>query len=403
MYFLVLLKVAVFSLRSNKLRSFLAVLGVIIGVGAVIAMLAIAAGAKAQVLSSIASMGTNLLVVRPAQHHGSSGVMTGTQQNLTVEDAQAILADVPGVVQVAPVVQGRAQLKYYENNSASSIIGSSITYFPVRSFEIDKGRLFTDAEGDRLAHVIILGPVVVENLMGKDNPIGATVKVNGMNFQVIGVTKSKGDQGWFNADDAAIVPYTTAMKQLFGMDYLREVDIQCKSQDDLNTVQDGITELLRKRHRTEPEMPDDFEIRNQAEILSTASAVTRTFTVLLGAVAGISLLVGGIGIMNIMLVTVTERTREIGIRKAIGAKERDILRQFLFEAILMSGLGGVIGVAAGVGAAKIIGRLTDFSTLVQVQTAIMAMLFAAAVGVFFGYYPAWRAAKLNPIDALRYE
>ena len=402
MYSLVLLKVAVYSLLANKLRSFLAVLGIIIGVGAVIAMLAIGAGAKAQVLGSISAMGTNLLVVRPAQH-GSGGVMTGTQQNLTVEDAQAILAEVPGVTRVAPVVQGRGQLKYFENNSGTAVIGASVTYLPIRNFEVEKGRLFTDGEEDRMAHVIILGPVTVSNLMGEDDPIGTTVKVNGVNFQVIGVTKAKGDQGWFNPDDAAIVPYTTAMKQLFGLEYLREIDIQCTSQDNLDAVQDSVTELIRRRHRTQPDAPDDIEIRNQADILNTASTVTRTFTVLLGAIAGISLFVGGIGIMNIMLVTVTERTREIGIRKAIGAKDRDILRQFLFEAILMSGLGGIIGVAAGIGAAQAIAKMTTFTTVLQIQSITMAMVFAASVGVFFGYYPAWRAAKLNPIDALRYE
>ncbi|GMU93365.1 MAG: peptide ABC transporter permease [Candidatus Hydrogenedentota bacterium] len=402
MYFIVLLKVAVFSLVANKLRSFLAVLGVIIGVGAVIAMLAIAAGAQAQVMDSISSMGTNLLVVRPAQR-GSQGVMTGTEQNLTVEDAEAILAEVPGVLQVAPVVQNRAQLKYFEKNSGTSVMGVSVTYLPIRNFELEKGRLFTDTEELRMARVIILGPTTAETLLGDANPIGEQVKVNGINFEVIGVTKPKGDQGWFNPDDNAFVPYTTAMKQLFGLDYLREIDIQCKPGADLNEVQDAVTTLLRRRHRTLPDMPNDFEIRNQAEMIEVASTVTRTFTILLGAVASISLLVGGIGIMNIMLVTVTERTREIGVRKAIGAKDRDILRQFLFEAILMSGIGGLIGIGAGIGAAKLLSRMTNFTTVLQVESIIMAMVFATAVGVFFGYYPARRAAKLNPIDALRYE
>ena len=402
MYFFVLLKVAVFSLLANKLRSFLAVLGIIIGVGAVIAMLAIGAGAQAQVMGTISAMGTNLLVVRPAQR-GSGGVMSGTQQNLTVEDAQAILAEVSGIVRVAPVVQGRGQLKYYENNTGTSVMGASCTYLPIRNFEIEKGRIFTDEEEDRMAHVIILGPVTVQNLMGSDDPIGTTVKVNGINFKVVGVTKAKGDQGWFNPDDSATVPLSTAMKQLFGLEYVREIDIQCKSPELLNQVQDDVIDLLRRRHRVQPDAPDDVEIRNQADILNTASTVTRTFTVLLGAIAGISLLVGGIGIMNIMLVTVTERTREIGIRKAIGAKDRDILRQFLFEAILMSGLGGVIGACAGVGAARAIAALTSYSTEIQIKSIILSIAFSAAVGVFFGYYPARRAAKLNPIDALRYE
>ena len=402
MYFMTLLKVAFFSLIANKLRSFLAVLGIIIGVGAVIAMLAIAAGAKAQVLQSISAMGTRLLVVRPGQH-GVGGVRIGTEQNLTLEDAEAIRNEVKGVLRVAPVVQGRAQVKYYEKNAAASMLGTSITFFPIRAFELDKGRLFSDAESDNMAHVAIIGPVTATNLMGEDNPVGATVKINGLNFQVVGVTKSKGDQGWYNPDDQVVIPYTTAMKQLLGLDYLREVDVQCTEEADLNTVQDGITGVLRRRHRILPDALSDFEIRNQADLINTASEITRTFTILLGAVAGISLLVGGIGIMNIMLVTVTERTREIGVRKAIGAKERDILRQFLFEAIFMSGLGGLIGVAAGIGAAKTIGQLTLFTTYVQVNSIILAMLFSAMVGIFFGYYPAWRAAKLNPIEALRYE
>ena len=403
MYFWVLVKVALFSLLANKLRSFLAVLGVIIGVGAVIAMLGIAAGAQSQVLSTISAMGTNLLVVRPGQM-GTGGVLTGTRQNLTIEDAQAILAEVPEVARVSPAVQGRCQLKYMERNTGTTVQGVAVSYLPIRNFEVEKGRLFTDAEEDRQSHVVILGPVTSENLFGKEeDPIGATVKMNGVNFQVIGVTKAKGDQGWFNPDDSAVIPYTTAMKQVFGLTYIREIDVQCREEKDLNTAQDKILALIRQRHRVRPDAPDDVEIRNQADIINTASTVTRTFTILLGAVASISLLVGGIGIMNIMLVTVTERTREIGVRKAIGAKDRDILRQFLFEAIFMSGIGGVIGVAAGVGAAKAIAYATSFTTVLQPRSMIMAMLFAVAVGVFFGYYPARRAAMLNPIDALRYE
>jgi putative ABC transport system permease protein len=403
MYFWVLVKVALFSLLANKLRSFLAVLGVIIGVGAVIAMLGIAAGAQTQVLSTISAMGTNLLVVRPGQM-GTGGVQTGTRQNLTIEDAQAILAEVPEVSRVSPAVQGRCQLKYMERNTGTTVQGVAVPYLPIRNFEVEKGRLFTDAEEDRQSHVIILGPVTAENLFGKEeDPIGATVKVNGVNFQVIGVTKAKGDQGWFNPDDSGVIPYTTAMKQVFGLTYIREIDVQCREEKDLNIAQDKILSLIRQRHRVRPDMPDDVEIRNQADLINTASTVTRTFTILLGAVASISLLVGGIGIMNIMLVTVTERTREIGVRKAIGAKDRDILRQFLFEAIFMSGVGGVIGVAVGVGCAKAIAYATSFTTVLQPRSMIMAMLFAVAVGIFFGYYPARRAALLNPIDALRYE
>jgi len=405
MLFFTILKVAIRSLLASKMRSFLAVLGIIIGVGAVIAMLAIAAGAKAQVLSRIQAMGTDLLVVRPGQR-GFGGVMSGTQQNLTLEDAEALLKEVPAVLRVAPVVQGRAQLKCYDKNTQTNVIGTAPTYFTIRNFPIERGRIFTDDEGERLGHVVILGPTTATNLTGDNDPlgaVGATIKINGNNFLVIGVTKAKGDQGFFNQDDEAFVPYSTAMKQLFGQKYLREIDVQGQPDGDLVKLQDSVTAVLRKRHRIQPGAPDDVEIRNQADILETASNVSRTFTVLLGAVAGISLLVGGIGIMNIMLVTVTERTREIGVRKAIGAKDRDILRQFLLEAILMSGIGGLIGVAAGVGAAKIIGMMTQFSTVLQLHSMVMAMAFAALVGIFFGYYPASRAAKLDPIGALRYE
>ncbi len=402
MYLLIIMKVALKSMWANKLRSFLAVLGIIIGVGAVIAMLAIGAGAKSQILSSISAMGTDLLIVRPAQH-GTGGVMTGVQQNLTIEDAQAILEEVPEVLAVAPGVQGRGQVKYFGRNSLVSVTGAPATYLSMRNFEIERGRVFSETESERTARVAILGPTTVENLMGADDPIGAVIKINGMNFKVVGVTKSKGDQGWFNPDDQVFVPYLTAMKQLFGLDRLREIDIQGRPGTDLLALQDAVGEVLRRRHRLLPEVADDFEVRNQAEIVATASSVTRTFTILLGAVGAISLLVGGIGIMNIMLVTVTERTREIGVRKAIGAKDRDILRQFLFESVFMSGLGGLLGVIAGVGSAEAVGRMTQFTTSVQPQSVVMAMTFAAAVGIFFGYYPARRAARLNPIDALRYE
>lgn len=402
MYLVIIIKVALKSLLANKMRSFLAVLGIIIGVAAVIAMLGIGAGAKSKVVGTIQAMGTDLLMVRPGMR-GSGGVVTTTQQNLSVEDAAAVLGEVPDVLAVAPVVQRTAQVKYYENNATVSILGASSTYFSIRNFKLDRGRMFSDQEADRLARVAILGPTTVQNLLGADDPIGATVKVNGINFLVIGVTESKGDQGWFNPDDQVVVPYTTAMQLLFGLDHLREIDVQARPGVNLDNVQDGVTALLRTRHRIPPDSNNDFEISNQAEILATVSTVTQTFTVLLGTVAGISLIVGGIGIMNIMLVTVTERTREIGIRKAIGAKDRDILRQFLFEAVVMSCLGGVIGIIAGIGAAKTIGAFTEFNTVVMPQSVIMALSFSAGVGIFFGYYPARRAALLNPIEALRYE
>lgn len=377
-------------------------LGIIIGVAAVITMLAVGAGAQKQILDRISAMGTNLLVVRPGQS-SSHGVMSSQRQNLTLEDAQYLLKEDSGIRRLAPVVSGNVQIKYLDKNTRTNVIGSSITYLPIRDFQVEIGRSFTESEVDGTARVVILGPVTVTNLFDKNDPIGETVKIKGINFTVVGILKSKGDQGWFNPDDQGIVPYTTAMKQLFGLDYLREIDIQAKEGYDTTKAQAEITQMLRKRHRLESDTTDDFEIRNQADIIQTFSQVAQTFTILLGSVASISLLVGGIGIMNIMLVTVTERTREIGIRKAIGAKERNILMQFLIEAIIISGLGGLIGVAAGIGAAQLMSNFSQFKTVIQIQSVIIAITFSGIVGVFFGWYPARRAAVLDPVEALRYE
>jgi putative ABC transport system permease protein len=402
MLFWTIVKVALKSLAANKLRSFLAMLGIIIGVGAVISMLAMGAGAKRDVMKRITAMGTDLLVVRPAQR-GSMGVMTGNYQNLTVDDAKAIIAEVPTIHELSPVVRGNAQVKYFNKNSRVSVYGTSITYLPIRNFDIERGRSFTEPEVDRMARVAILGPVTVQDLFGTDDPLNETVKINNINFRVVGVLKAKGDQGWFNPDDQIIVPYTTAMKELFGLDHLNEIDIKANDTADLSQVQQATTTVLRKRHRLQTQAPDDFEIRNQADMITMVTNVNRTFTILLGSIASISLFVGGIGIMNIMLVTVTERTREIGVRKAIGAKERDILLQFLLEALTMSAVGGLLGVALGVGTASIIAAATQFSTLVQLPSVLLALSFSAAVGIFFGYYPARRAALLDPIESLRYE
>ena len=402
MLFWTIIKVAFKSLSANKLRTFLAMLGIIIGVGAVISMLALGAGAQKRVMERIASMGTNLLLIHPGQR-GFRGVMSDTSQRLKLSDAKAILEGLPNVYQIAPVVRGQVQLKYFNRNTSNSVIGSSTTYFPVRNFQIEKGRAFTEGEVDRMARVAVLGPVTSNNLFGEINPVNETIKIKGINFRVVGITKAKGSQGRHNPDDQVVIPYTTAMKQLLGLDYLNEIDIQAADDVSLNKVQKAISSLLKKRHRSVEGMPDDFHIHNQAEIVKTASEVGRTFTVLLGSIAGISLLVGGIGIMNIMLVTVTERTREIGVRKAIGAKNRDILLQFIIEAIVLSGFGGLIGVALGIGAAQTIGKWTQFLTVTEPSSVLLALSFSAAVGIFFGYYPAQRAAQLDPIEALRYQ
>jgi putative ABC transport system permease protein len=402
MLFWTVLKVALKSLLANKLRTLLSMLGIIIGVAAVVSMLALGAGAKQQVLSGIQSMGTNLLVVRPGQA-GLRGVSVGNQDNLTLRDAELLLEGLPAVQQVAPVVNGSVQVKFYNQNVRTSLLGTAVTYFPVRNFQVEKGRVFTEAEVNAHARVAVLGPLTVENLFGAASPLEKTIKVNGINFKVVGVLKSKGDQGWFNPDDQVMIPYTTAMKQVLGLEYIREIDLQLDPAANIETVQAAATEILRKSHRLQADDENNFNIRNQAEFIETAASFSRIFTILLGGIASISLLVGGIGIMNIMLVTVTERTREIGVRKAIGARNRDILLQFLLEALLLSSLGGTLGVVSGVGIAVLIDRLTTFPTLIQPMSIVLAFSFAVAVGVFFGFYPANRAARLDPIEALRYE
>ncbi len=392
-------RVAIKSLFANKLRSFLAMLGIIIGVGAVIAMLSLAAGASSKVMANVTSLGTNLLVVRPGQQ-GMRGVMSGNFQTLTVEDAQQILQKVKNINQIAPVVRTSGQVKYFNKNSRTSIIGSTTTYFPIRNFEFELGRKFTEGEVTGRMRVAVLGPVTRENLFGKENPLGRTIKINRLNFEVIGVLKSKGDGG---SDDQIVVPFTTAMKQLMGVIHIQEINIEASSRESIKGVQEDATKLLRQRHRIREDMQDDFFIMSLEEFIKMASDFSKIFTILLGGIASISLLVGGIGIMNIMLVTVTERTKEIGIRKAIGAKERHILQQFLLEAVLMTSFGGGIGICLGIGIAKWVYWLTEFQTLVETSSVILAITFSAGIGIFFGFYPARRAAKLDPIEALRYE
>jgi putative ABC transport system permease protein len=396
------IKVAIKSLLANKLRSFLSMLGIIIGVGAVISMLALGHGAEKQIMDRITSMGANLLIIRAGQR-GFRGVRSAQAETLKIEDARAILERVDGIDMVTPVVQGNGQFKYMDNNKRSNIIGAAVTYLPVRNYVVERGRAFTEGEVKRSARVAILGPATVEELFPGEDPLHKQVKINGVNYDVIGVLKAKGDQGWFNPDDQAIIPFTTVMKQILGVDYLREIDVQMSKDSNQEEVEAQIEALLRRRHRIRPEAESDFHIRNMAEFAETAQEVGTTMKLLLGSVAAMSLLVGGIGIMNIMLVTVTERTREIGIRKAIGAKNRDVLFQFLFEAVIMSGLGGLLGIAAGVGGAHAVARAFTMPSAVQVSSIILALSFSAAIGIFFGFYPARRAALLDPIDALSYE
>jgi len=399
MLFWTILKVAIRSLFANKLRSFLAMLGIIIGVGAVISLLALAAGATSKVMERITSLGTNLLVIRPGQR-GMRGVMLGSFQSLSLNDAQQILQKIPNVVQVAPTVRGNAHLKYFGKNTRAPLSGVSTTFFSVRNFELEQGRMFNEAEVDAKSRVAVLGPQTRDNLFEKMDPIGRIIKIGKLNFEVIGVLKSKGDA---NADDQILVPFTTAMRKVLGIAHIHEISVEASSREALKEVEEDITKFLRRRHRIQPGMPDDFSVMNLEEFINMASDFTRIFTILLGGIASISLLVGGIGIMNIMLVTVTERTKEIGIRKAIGAKERHILQQFILEAVLMCAVGGILGVGFGIGIAELVAKLTDFTVIFELRSILLALGFSAGIGIFFGFYPAHRAARLDPIEALRYE
>ncbi len=402
------------ALNSNKLRSGLTLLGIIIGVSAVITLMAIGRGAQESITSRIESLGTNLLFIRSGatNQFGFSGAQ-GSAATLTLEDSKALIDPIlaPSVASVAPEVQIQSQLVYERENTNTRLIGITPEYLPVRSYELESGQPITPAHVDAASQVIILGPDVVEDLFGLRSPIGQKVKVSGRPFVVIGVMKSKGAGGFGNQDNQAYIPITTAYYRLGaqrtaqGEISVQTVNVQVVDEDSADSAVNEITNILRLRHRITDE--DDFTITNQQETIETLQETTETFVVFLGAIASISLLVGGIGIMNIMLVSVTERTREIGIRKAMGAKRRDILSQFLVEAVLLSLTGGVLGVGLGLGLTVVLDGvqlgtqtfLTSFST----NIAILAMAVSGGIGLFFGIYPAMQAAKLHPIEALRHE
>jgi putative ABC transport system permease protein len=402
MLFWTTVKIVLRSLVVNKMRSILSMLGIIIGVGAVIALLAVGAGAQKQVLSRVTALGSNLIMVTPGQSK-SGGVRSAPFETLTPEDADAVHAGIAEVLRMSPVARGNGQFKYYNKNKQASIMGVTSSYIKIRNFEIDRGRAFTQSEIEQRAKVAILGSDVAKDLFGDASPLDEKVKVSGVAFKVIAVLKSKGTQGPFSFDDQALIPYTTAMDRLLGVDHLSEFDLQIEDGADQTAVQAKVEELLRTRHRILEGKDSDFQVRNMAEMVAAVTSVTNIFSLLLGSVAAISLIVGGIGIMNIMLVTVTERTREIGIRKAIGADDRDILIQFLLEAIVMSTLGGLIGVVLGTIIAAIITVVSGFTMPVTLASVLLALSFAVCVGVFFGFYPARRAASLDPIEALSYE
>jgi len=401
-------RVAVRALGRNKMRSFLTALGIIIGVGAVIAMVSIGEGAKRGIEDRFASMGTNLLFVSPGSRnvrgvHSGFGAFT----NLKEEDAEAILAQCSAVQYISPAVNARAQVVYSNKNWNTSIQGTGEFYPEVRKWPLAQGTYFDATQVRAASKVCVLGSEVKKNLFEDAEAVGQIIRIKKIPFKVLGVLESKGESGgFFNRDDMIAIPYTTAMRRLQGIDYIQSIDISAVSADRMKEAVSQIEDVLRIRHRIAPGAEDDFQVRNMSDISEQAAASTEIMTLLLGSIASISLLVGGIGIMNIMLVSVTERIREIGIRLAVGAREKDILLQFLTEAIVLSVLGGLLGVAFGLAASKLIKHVpmfSSFNTVVSGQSIIMAFAFSAAVGIFFGFYPARKASRLDPIEALRYE
>ena len=401
-------KISFRALRVNKMRSALTMLGIIIGVMAVIAMLAVGAGAREAVAKQISSIGSNLLIVL-AGATTTSGVRmgSGTQSNLSTDDAAAILKNCPAVAYVAPNHHGAAQVVFGHQNWATDVTGTSASIMIVQNWTLGEGRVFTDQESKTAAKVALLGQTVVTNLFGDMNPVGQTIRIKDVPFKVIGVLASKGQSIMGqDQDDTVIIPITTAQKKLFGVRFLgmvRVIMVQAKSDQDLDPAQQQITQLLRQRHHIGPRQEDDFTVRNLTQMLETMQKVASIMTILLGAIASISLLVGGIGIMNIMLVSVTERTREIGIRMAVGAKTWDIRLQFIIEAVTLSLFGGAIGIGIGIGLSELVTVFSGFPVIISVMSIILSFSFSGLVGIFFGFYPAYKASLLNPIDALRYE
>jgi putative ABC transport system permease protein len=396
-------KIALHALARNKMRSFLTALGIIIGVGAVIAMVSIGQGAKADVEKRFEEMGTNLLTVRPGSQsfrgrHGGGG----STQTLIEADAEAILENCDAVEYMSPNVNTRAQVIYQSKNWNTSIYGVGHSYPQVRNWEVDEGQFFNEQQVKGGQKICVLGSEVSQNLFEGAPALGQVIRIKRIPFRVVGVMKAKGESGFFNQDDVIFIPYTTAKMRLLGIQYIQSIDVSSYS-DRTAEAQAQIEELLRIRHKIAPGAEDDFYVRDMSDIAESAAESTQILTLLLGGIASISLLVGGIGIMNIMLVSVTERIREIGIRMSVGAKEKDILLQFLTEAIVLSLLGGFLGIALGIGSSRLIDHLSQMSTVVSVGAIALAFLFAGSVGVFFGFYPARKASKLDPIDALRYE
>ena len=395
------------ALLSNKVRSGLTILGIVIGIGSVIAMVSIGQGAQSSIESSIQSIGSNLLMIMPGAQRGvgmqvSSG--RGSAQTLKQDDADAIQKETTLAKAVAPELSGRYQVTAKGKNTNTSILGTTAAYPAVRNVEIAEGSFISDQNVRSMSKVAVIGPSARDDLFGENvNPIGQTIRIKKIDFKIIGITKAKGGSGFSSQDDMIFIPLSTAQRFLSGGDYVTTISVQAIDQDSMTALQEQITALLLDRHNISNLQLADFSIMNQADIVASASSITDTLTILLGAIAGISLIVGGIGIMNMMLTTVTERTREIGLRKAIGAKKKDINLQFLTESVMLTFIGGIAGIFLGWLLSFGVTQFGGIATKISATTILLAVGVSAAIGIIFGYYPAHRAASLNPIEALRYE
>ncbi len=401
-----LIKIAVRALVRNRLRAILTMLGIIIGVGSVIAMLAIGQGSKKKIRDQMSSMGTNMIMIMPNfQRRGGVNMGTSSSMALKYSDVVALRNESTAITEVSPEIRASGQVIYGNQNTQTSVYGASEEYLSIRKITIKSGRIFTANEIKSMAKVCLLGKTVIDNLFGSGmDPIGSSIRIKNLPFLVIGVLDSKGEGGMGqDQDDLIIAPYTTVQSRLANIDYINTIYASAASEDKSPLAQKEVEEILRRTHKLKESAENDFRIMSQSELIQTVSSISDVMTYLLGAIAGISLLVGGIGIMNIMFVSVTERTREIGLRMSIGGRGKDILRQFLVESMLLSVIGGALGVVFGFIVAKIAGSLMGNPTIVSTPSVVLAFAVCFIIGVFFGWYPAKKAASLNPIDALRYE
>jgi putative ABC transport system permease protein len=406
MNFLNLLKIALSALTRNKMRTFLTMLGILIGVASVIAMLAIGQGSKKSIQDQVSSMGSNMIIVFPgSQSRGGVQMGSSSNKSLTLEDASAISQDCPSIKLVSPEVRSGGQVIFAGNNAPTTIYGGNENYLEIKKLSITSGREFSPQEIRSASKVCLIGKTVIKNVFGTNaDPVGQYIRFNNIPFKVIGVLSEKGQNTFGqDQDDLLIVPFTTVQKRILAITHVQTILASALDENSSPAAVTEVTELLRTRHKILPTEDDDFQVRSQEELVQTFSSISNILTVLLGVIAGISLLVGGIGIMNIMYVSVTERTREIGLRMAIGGRGRDILFQFLTESILISVIGGLIGILLGIGASQLVGKVMNWPIVVMPQAVFAAFMVCTVIGIFFGWYPARKAANLDPIDALRYE